>query len=227
MPALSFNLLKINERIRAAEQKYQRAKNSVQLVAVSKKQSIAKIKTAIAAGQTRFGENYLQEALAKMAVLRNAAIEWHFIGGIQTNKTRAIAENFTWAHSLSCHKIAARLNQQRPASLPPLNVCLQVNISAQISKQGVAVAALPALASAILELDRLKLRGLMTIPAYSDDFLAQRKTYAALADVQRTLVAQGVALDTLSMGMSHDVEAAIAEGSTIVRIGTAIFGARQ
>lgn len=227
MPVLSSNLFAINKRIRAAEKKYHRAENSVRLLAVSKKQSIEKIKAVIAAGQTYFGENYLQEALSKIKALQDSSLEWHFIGGIQVNKTRAIAENFAWAHGVARTKIAERLNQQRPNHLPPLNVCIQINISDEANKQGVCVSELSELASAITQLEHLKLRGLMAIPAYVDDFSAQRKIYHAVAEAQNTLVEQGFDLDTLSMGMSHDFEAAIAEGSTIVRIGTALFGERE
>lgn len=227
MPALSSNLFAINKRIRAAEEKYHRTENSVRLLAVSKKQSIEKIKAAIVAGQTCFGENYLQEALSKIKLLQDGSLEWHFIGGIQVNKTRAIAENFAWAHGIARTKIAERLNQQRPDHLPPLNVCIQVNISNEANKQGVSVSELSELAKAIAQLDRLKLRGLMAIPAYVDDFSAQRRIYHAVAEAQNALVDQGFDLDTLSMGMSHDFEAAIAEGSTIVRIGTALFGERE
>lgn len=227
MQDLSSNLLNINKRIRVAEEKYHRSKGSVRLLAVSKKQSIEKIKTAIAAGQTWFGENYLQEALSKIAALDDDTLEWHFIGGIQANKTRAIAENFAWIHGLCRYKIAQRLNQQRPNNLPPLNVCIQVNVSEEVNKQGIAILDLAELMRAIVGLDRLKLRGLMTIPAYTDDFSQQRRIYRVIADAQRALIGQGFQLDTLSMGMSHDFEAAIAQGSTIIRIGTAIFGERQ
>lgn len=227
MQALLSNLAAVNKKIRAAENKYHRADGSVRLLAVSKKQNIEKIKLAVEAGQTCFGESYLQEALSKINTLKNDSIEWHFIGGIQANKTRAIAENFAWAHGVSRYNIAERLHQQRPKHLPPLNVCIQINISEEPSKQGILVSELPELAGAIIQLDRLKLRGLMVIPAYTENFTEQRKIYRTVANIQRTLIAQGFELDTLSMGMSHDFEAAIAEGSTIVRIGTAIFGERQ
>lgn len=227
MQALLSNLAALNKRIRAAERKYHRADHSVQLLAVSKKQSIEKIKSVVEAGYTCFGENYLQEALPKISLLKNNSIEWHFIGGIQTNKTRAIAENFAWAHGISRYNVAERLHQQRPEHLPPLNVCIQININKEPKKQGILISELSELAGAIIKLDRLKLRGLMVIPAYTESFAEQRQIYRAVANAQHELVTQGFELDTLSMGMSHDFEAAIAEGSTIVRIGTAIFGERQ
>jgi len=227
MQALLSSLAAVNKQIRAAEKKYNRPEHSVRLLAVSKKQSIEKITSVVEAGQTCFGENYLQEALSKINRLKNNSIEWHFIGGIQGNKTRAIAENFAWVHGVSRYNIAERLNQQRPEHLPPLNVCIQMNISEESTKQGVLVSELSELAGAIIQLSRLTLRGLMVIPAYTENFAEQRQIYRAVANAQRTLVAQGFELDTLSMGMSHDFEAAIAEGSTIVRIGTAIFGERQ
>ncbi len=219
-------LATIRSRINAAEQAYSRTPGSVHLLAVSKTQPATAIRTAYAAGQRSFGENYLQEALEKKAELADLDLEWHFIGPIQSNKTKAIAEHFDWVHSVDRVRVLKRLSDQRPDELPPLNVCLQVNIDAEPTKSGVLAADLPALAQAAVELPRLRLRGLMTIPAPRSDPAAQRQPFAALRRLKDELCQQGFALDTLSMGMSDDLEAAIAEGSTLVRIGTAIFGAR-
>ncbi len=213
-----------------AEQRYGRPAGSVALLAVSKQQPATAIAEVAAAGQTRFGENYLQEALPKMAALaegEQAELEWHFIGPIQSNKTRLIAENFAWVHSVDRLKIAQRLSMQRPGELEPLNLCLQVNISGEASKSGVEPAELAELAMAVAALPRLRLRGLMAIPAPCDDFAEQRRACARLREWQEQLAGSGLLLDTLSMGMSDDLEAAIAEGATLVRIGTAIFGPRQ
>ncbi|MFG1488153.1 YggS family pyridoxal phosphate-dependent enzyme, partial [Oceanospirillum sp. HFRX-1_2] len=173
------------------------------------------------------GENYLQESLDKQQELADLDIIWHFIGPIQSNKTRAIAENFQWVHSVDRLKVARRLSEQRPAELPPLNICLQVNISAEASKSGITVDELPELAREVAALPNLTLRGLMAIPAPADTLDAQRKPLAALRQAMEAIKAEHPQLDTLSMGMSGDLEAAIAEGSTMVRIGTAIFGARD
>lgn len=222
------HLQEMQARIAAYETRYQRAPHSVQLLAVSKKQSIEKMREAYQAGQRLFGENYLQEALSKMDALADLSdIEWHFIGRLQRNKTRLIAEHFAWVHSVSSELIASRLNDQRPASLPPLNVCLEVNIDQEPSKAGVSIAELISLAEACLKLPRLHLRGLMTIPEATSNFDVQRDHFHQLTTAFQALQKAGIPLDTLSMGMSADVEAAIAEGSTIVRIGTAIFGARD
>jgi hypothetical protein len=199
---------------------------AVRLLAVSKTFGDIAVRALAVAGQRAFGENYLQEALEKQAALRDLPLEWHFIGPIQSNKTRAIAENFSWVHSLDRLKIAERLSAQRPAGWPPLQVCIEVNVSGEASKGGVAVADLPALAGAVSKLPGLQLRGLMAIPAPTPDVLAQRAAFRQVREHFDALRARGYALDTLSMGMSGDLEAAILEGATIVRIGTALFGER-
>ena len=216
----------VRDRIHAAEQRFQRPPGAVRLLAVSKTQPVTAVAAMAAAGQTGFGENYVQEALDKMTELAALALEWHFIGPIQANKTRPIAERFAWVHSVDRLKLAERLSAQRPASLPPLNVCLQVNIDREPTKHGLDPAEVSAIAAAVAVLPRLRLRGLMAIPAPVTDFAAQRPAFARLRTLQDQLTAAGLALDTLSMGMSDDLEAAIAEGSTLVRIGTALFGPR-
>ena len=207
-----------------------RTVDEVTLLAVSKLQSADAVRKAFAAGQRAFGENYVQEALDKMAALRDlrGQTEWHLIGPLQSNKTRAVAEAFDWVHSIERLKTAQRLAEQRPAWLPPLNICLQVNVSGEASKAGVAPADVLALAAAVRALDpaRIRLRGLMSIPEPLEGFEAQLRPHRWLKTLQEQLRAQGFALDTLSMGMSADMEAAVAEGSTLVRIGTAIFGLR-
>ena len=202
---------------------------SVTLLAVSKTFSATAVREAHAAGQLRFGENYVQEALTKMEQLGDlrSALEWHLIGPLQSNKTRVVAESFDWVHSVDRLKIAARLSEQRPAALPPLQVCIQVNISGETSKSGAAPAEVLALAKAVSQLPRLRLRGLMAVPEPAPDFETQRLPHRALAELFGQLCAQGLALDTLSMGMSADLEAAICEGATMVRVGTAIFGNRS
>ncbi len=197
------------------------------LLAVSKTFAAGMVREAYNAGQACFAESYVQEALDKIAALQDLDIEWHYIGPIQSNKTRAIAENFAWVHSVDRLKIAERLSEQRPAHLPPLQVCLQVNISREKTKSGVSPNEASGLAHAIAKLPGLKLRGLMAVPAPSDETAAQRRPFAQLRKLRDELNRQGLELDTLSMGMSHDFAAAIAEGATIVRIGTAIFGARN
>ncbi len=197
------------------------------LLAVSKTQPAERLRELYQLGQRDFGENYLQEALAKQAALADLRICWHFIGPIQSNKTKSIAEHFDWVHSVDRIKVARRLSEQRPETLPALNVCLQVDISGEASKSGVPPEALPELAEAVAELPRLRLRGLMCIPAPSDDFAEQRRAFAEMRHGFEALRARGHALDTLSMGMSGDLEAAIAEGATLVRIGTALFGPRN
>jgi pyridoxal phosphate enzyme (YggS family) len=221
------NLSQVQQQIRAAEQRYQRTPGSVNLLAVSKTHTLASIRAAAAAGQHCFGENYWQEAEAKIQALPSAALEWHFIGPIQANKTQGIAELFDWVHSVDRLKIARRLSDQRPADRPVLNICLQVNISAEPSKSGLLPTEVPAIAEAVAQLPRLRLRGLMAIPAPTTDFEQQRRPLRALHDLQQQLQRNGLELDTLSMGMSNDLEAAIAEGATWVRIGTAIFGSRH
>lgn len=193
-------------------------------MAVSKTRAAPDIREAVAAGIEHIGENYLQEALSKMAELQDLPLVWHFIGPIQSNKTRAIAEHFDWVHSVDRLKIAQRLSAQRPDQLPPLNICLQVNISGEASKSGVTLAELPELASAVAALPGLRLRGLMAIPAPASDSAARRVPLRALREAMAALE---LPLDTLSMGMSDDLDEAIAEGSTLVRIGTALFGARD
>jgi len=217
----------IQKCIAQYEQTYRRHPNSVNLLAVTKGQPLEKILQAYDAGQTRFGENYIQEALAKITALKDKPIEWHFIGAIQSNKTKQIAEHFAWVQSVANIKIAKRLNDQRPPHLPLLNICIEVNISNEESKSGVAVDALQPLLNYCLTLPRLKVRGLMTIPLATENFSEQRKAFHQLFSVWQALLRQGIFLDTLSMGMSGDFEAAIAEGSTMVRIGTAIFGPRS
>jgi len=213
-------------RIRAAEQRHHRPSGSVQLLAVSKTQPVAAIAALAAAGQTAFGENYAQEALDKIAALATLGLEWHFIGPLQANKTRAVAERFAWVHSVDRLKIAERLSVQRPIELPPLNICLQVNIDREPAKHGLDPGGVATVAQAVTDLPRLRLRGLMAIPAPVADFAAQRRPLARLRELQESLNSAGLALDTLSMGMSDDLEAAIAEGATWVRIGTALFGPR-
>lgn len=201
-------------------------KQQVKLVAVSKAQSADAVREAYQAGQTIFGENYLQEALDKQQLLTDLNIEWHFIGPIQSNKTQPISQNFDWVHSVDRLKIAQRLNDARPADLAPLQICLQVNVSNEDSKSGVAPADLAALASEIQKLPKLTLRGLMAIPAPSKDVSQQTAQFKQVRQCYDALLAQGFALDTLSIGMSDDYLPAIAQGATFVRIGSAIFGAR-
>ena len=213
-------------RIRAAEQRFQRPPGSVRLLAVGKTQPAAAIAALAAAGQRDFGENYFQEALDKMTELATLELEWHFIGPMQANKTRGIAEHFAWVHSVDRLKIAERLSAQRPDYLPPLNVCLQVNIDREPTKHGLDEAELAEVAHAVATLPRLRLRGLMAIPAPAAEFTAQRRPFAQLRKLRERLADAGLVLDTLSAGMSDDLEAAIAEGATLVRIGTALFGSR-
>jgi hypothetical protein len=228
MNSVADNIARVREHLRTAERRFDRSPGSVTLLAVSKGQSPNRIAAAAAAGQTRFGESYLQEALPKIAALSPLALEWHFIGPLQANKTSGIAGHFDWVHSVDRLAIARRLDAQRPAELPPLNVCLQVNSSREASKHGATAAELPELARAVATLSRLRLRGLMAIPAPAADFADQRRACAEirelLADLRRVT---GLELDTLSLGMSDDLEAAVAEGTTLVRVGTAIFGARD
>ncbi|MDE1911428.1 MAG: YggS family pyridoxal phosphate-dependent enzyme [Pseudomonas sp.] len=224
MSTIADNIGLVSERIRAAAEAAQRDAGSVHLLAVSKTKPAQAVREAYAAGMRDFGENYLQEALGKQAELTDLPLSWHFIGPIQSNKTRAIAENFAWVHSVDRLKIAQRLSEQRPSDLPPLNICIQVNVSGEASKSGCTPADLPALAEAISALPRLKLRGLMAIPEPTDDRAEQDAAFATVRDLQASL---DLGLDTLSMGMSHDLESAIAQGATWVRIGTALFGARD
>lgn len=223
---LAHNLAQVKTRVHEAALVCGRDPASITLLAVSKMQSPQAIREVAHAGQQNFGENYLQEALEKQIALANPTLIWHFIGPIQSNKTRAIAENFAWVHSVDRLKIAQRVSAQRPAHTSPLNVCIEVNISGEASKSGVAPQALAALAEQVAALPKLKLRGLMAIPAPAIDVQQQRQAFAQVRELFDGLNQQGLNLDTLSMGMSDDMEAAIAEGATIVRIGTAIFGAR-
>ncbi|MDC8785431.1 YggS family pyridoxal phosphate-dependent enzyme [Roseateles koreensis] len=233
MATITSNLQQQRARIAAATQAAGRPVESVTLLVVSKTFPADAVREAIAAGARRFGENYVQEGLEKIAALADhrAQIEWHLIGPLQSNKTRLVAENFDWVHSVDRLKTAQRLSEQRPPELPPLNICLQVNTSGEASKSGVAPADLPALAAAVAQLPRLRLRGLMGVPEPTADFETQRHAHRQLAELQHALqqAAPGphLALDTLSMGMSADLEAAIAEGATMVRVGSAIFGARR
>ncbi|TDG15679.1 YggS family pyridoxal phosphate-dependent enzyme [Seongchinamella unica] len=221
------NIAKLLQRVRLSAEKSQKAHRTPILLAVSKTRPAADIRAAHACGLNQFGESYLQEALDKIDQLADLPITWHFIGPIQSNKTRPIAEHFQWVHSVAREKIARRLSEQRPTGLPPLQVCLQVNISGEESKSGASVEALPALAALVDELPGLQLRGLMAIPAATDDEQEQRQAFARLRRVFEALQQDHPHMDTLSMGMSGDWEAAIAEGSTMIRIGTAIFGPRQ
>ncbi len=227
MTAILSNLQAVQRAIAAAAGAVGRSADSVRLLAVSKTFPADAVRTAWQGGQTAFGENYLQEALDKIGVLRALPLEWHFIGPIQSNKTRPIAENFAWVHSVERLKIAQRLSAQRPPQLPPLNLCLQVNVSGEPSKSGVAPDEVLALAQAVAQLPQVCLRGLMAIPAPAADEAAQRPPFAQMRAMLAELNRHGLQLDTLSMGMSHDFAAAIAEGATIVRIGTSVFGSRS
>lgn len=227
MTAILSNLQATREAIAQAAKAAQRDAAEVRLLAVSKTFPASAVRKAYRDGQAAFGENYLQEALEKIEELSDLPLEWHFIGPIQSNKTRAIAENFAWVHSVDRLKIAERLSAQRPPHLPPLNICLQVNVSGEDSKGGVAPEEVMRLAQEVARLPHLKLRGLMTIPAPATSEKAQRAPFAQMRALLVQLNIQGMALDTLSMGMSHDFPAAIQEGATIVRIGSAIFGTRD
>ena len=224
MSTIAGNIAQVEARIRAAALAVQRDVTSIHLLAVSKTKPAGALREAHAAGIRDFGENYLQEARAKQLELADLPLCWHFIGPIQSNKTRDIAEHFAWVHSVDRLKIAQRLSEQRPANLPPLNICIQVNVSGEASKSGCTPADLPALAAAISALPRLKLRGLMAIPEPTEDRAEQDAAFATVRTLQESL---NMGLDTLSMGMSHDLESAIAQGATWVRIGTALFGARD
>jgi pyridoxal phosphate enzyme (YggS family) len=225
MSTIAHNLQAVDAHIVAAANAAGRRRDEVQLLAVSKTFGAQAVREAVAAGQRAFGENYLQEALDKIAAV-GGALEWHFIGPIQSNKTRPIANHFNWVHTVERLKIAQRLSEQRDPALGPLNICLQVNISGEASKSGVAPGELAALARAVATLPNLFLRGLMAIPEPVEGFEQQRIALRALRTLYDGLRAQGFALDTLSMGMSADLDAAVAEGATIVRVGTAIFGSR-
>lgn len=227
MATIGFNMQAVRQRVADAARACGRDPAAVGLIAVSKTFGADAVAAAHACGQRVFGENYVQEAVDKIVALASLGLEWHFIGPIQSNKTRQIAENFAWVHSVDRAKIAERLSAARPDALAPLQVCIQINIGDENTKGGVAPADALALARAIAALPRLKLRGLMTIPPASDEPAQQRRYFAELRKLKEQLAMAGVALDTLSMGMSADLEAAIAEGATLVRVGTAIFGQRQ
>ena len=228
MATIPQNILQVRERMRAACEAYARSPGGVHLLAVSKTCPASAVRAAWEGGLADFGENYVQEALAKMNELADLRphLRWHLIGPLQSNKTREVAQAFDWVHSIDRLKLASRLSEQRPPHLAPLQVCLQVNISGEASKSGVAPGELPALARAVAALPRLALRGLMGVPAPAADFEGQRAPHRALRLLRDDLVREGLALDTLSMGMSADLEAAIAEGATWVRVGTALFGER-
>jgi PLP dependent protein len=217
----------VRARIARLAERHGRRPGEVRLLAVSKTHPAAAIRAAVAAGQREFGENQLQEALEKLDSLADLDLLWHFIGPVQSNKTRGIATRFHWLHSLDRERIARRLDEQRPDELPPLDVCIQVNVSGEPTKAGVSADGLPALAEAVAGLSRLRLRGLMTIPAPAADLETQRRPFRRLRDLRDELEGRGLRLDTLSMGMSDDLEAAIAEGATLVRVGTAVFGPRR
>lgn len=227
MIGVTENLRKIRDLLDRAASDAGRDPDRVQLLAVSKLQPLAKILEAADAGQRHFGENTVQEGLDKVTKLGRKGLTWHFIGHLQSNKTRAVAEHFDWVHTIDRLKIARRLSDQRPDELGPLDVCLQVNIDTEAAKSGVGPAELPELAAAISELPRLNLRGLMCLPAIREGFELQRLPFAALRKLREELEESGIPLDTLSMGMTGDFRAAVFEGATIVRIGTAIFGPRQ
>lgn len=227
MTTIAASLQAVHDRISRAARAAGRRAEDIALIAVSKTVAADRIAEAHRCGQRAFGENYVQEALAKIEALHALPLEWHYIGPIQSNKTRAIAEHFHWVHSIDRVKIAERLAAARPSDMPPLEVCIQLNVSGETTKGGVSPGDELALARAIAALPRLRLRGLMAIPEPTDDIALQRRRYAAVRAARDALTAAGYALDTLSMGMSDDLEAAIAEGATALRVGTAIFGTRR
>jgi pyridoxal phosphate enzyme (YggS family) len=227
MAPVKINLQGVKARISTAASQCGRDARDICLVAVSKTHPADTVRAAHAAGQRDFGENYVQEAVAKMDALADLDLVWHFIGPIQSNKTKPLAERFDWVHSVDREKVAARLAAQRPAGRPPLNVCVQVNVSGEASKSGCSPGEAKPLARAVAAMPGLRLRGLMAVPEPTDDAKVQYERFAQLARLRDELAAEGLPLDTLSMGMSDDLEAAIAAGSTMVRVGTAIFGPRQ
>ena len=227
MTSIAANLQAVRARIAAACLAAGRPVDAVQLLAVSKTWPTASVREALAAGQRAFGENYVQEGAAKVAEMPGAGLEWHFIGPLQSNKTRLVAENFAWTHSVERLKIAERLASQRPEGLAPLQVCIQVNVSGEASKSGCAPDEAVVLARAVAALPGLRLRGLMAIPEPTDDIALLRSRFALLRQLRDRINTDGLPLDTLSMGMSEDLEAAIMEGATMVRVGTAIFGQRD
>ena len=220
------NIIQVRTQIQQAAALYNRDPKLISLLAVSKKKPVEDIRLAYAAGQRDFGENFVQEAEQKRRVLTDLDIIWHFIGPVQSNKTRVLAEGFDWVHSVDRLKVAERLSAQRPATLPALNICIQVNVDREASKSGVMLEEVATLAESISTLPRIRLRGLMAIPAQYDDLESQRLPFARLRETLEDLQQRGLDCDTLSTGMSHDLQAAIAEGSTLVRLGTAIFGER-
>ncbi len=227
MNTITARLNQVRQRIDDAEKRYDRPPGSVSLLAISKTKPASAVLEALNAGQRCFGESYVQDALSKIEALAKHGIEWHFTGPIQSNKTRAIATHFSWVHSVDRLKIAQRLNDQRPADLKPLNICLQINMSHEKNKSGISPEALFPMAEALSLMPNIKLRGLMTIPEATKNRENQRKSFSQLRKLQQKLIKNGYSPDTLSMGMSGDLEAAIAEGATIVRIGTALFGSRD
>ncbi|MBS0881283.1 YggS family pyridoxal phosphate-dependent enzyme [Pantoea sp. JGM49] len=228
MTSIEHNLQQVRERIATAAARCGRAPEEITLLAVSKTKPASAVAEAIAAGQQAFGENYVQEGVEKVAELAaHPDLQWHFIGPLQSNKSRLVAENFAWCHTVDRERIAQRLNDQRPEALPPLNVLIQVNISDENSKSGIMLEAIPALAAQIAALPRLRLRGLMAIPAPESDYDRQFAVCQQMADAFNALKQDYPNVDTLSLGMSDDMDAAIAAGSTMVRIGTAVFGARD
>ncbi len=227
MATLKARLSQLHSRIRSIAHSCDRDPSDIMLLAVSKTRPVEDIREAVAAGQRAFGENYLQDALPKIHALQDLALEWHFIGRIQSNKTRDIAENFSWAHALDKFKHARRLNDQRPPDLPPLNACIQLNLTGEQSKGGIDAQELPGLLEKLRQLPHLSIRGLMTMPPASAGEALQHQVFGDLRKLLQKMNAQGHNLDTLSMGMSGDMQAAICEGATMVRIGTAIFGPRN
>jgi len=226
MQNIEKNLARINQQIEHAASDFDRETSKISLLAVGKRKPASDLRNAYNCGQRDFGENFLQEAQEKMRELADLDVVWHFIGPVQSNKTKVLAESFDWVHCVDRLKIAQRLSNQRPESMPPLNICIQVNIDLEASKSGVAPGEIFALAEAIRYLPQIRLRGLMAIPAQRTNFESQREPFAKLKQALHDLQQRGLECDTLSMGMSHDMRAAIAEGSTLVRIGTAIFGER-
>ena len=226
MTTISTNLQAVRARIAAAAKMAGRIPDDIGLLAVSKTFATERVREAAEAGQSAFGENYVQEGLAKIAALEGLGLEWHFIGPLQSNKTRPVAEHFTWVHGIERLKIAQRLSEARGTTQPPLQVCIQVNVSGEASKSGVSPDSTAELARAVATLPNLQLRGLMAIPEPTEDMALARRRFAMLRELRDALNKEGLALDTLSMGMSLDLEAAILEGGTIVRVGTAIFGER-
>ncbi|MFT3848940.1 MAG: YggS family pyridoxal phosphate-dependent enzyme [Propionivibrio sp.] len=227
MTTISANLQAVIARIDAAARRFGRNPDGISLLAVSKTWPASDVREAAQAGQGSFGENYVQEGVSKAEALASLGLDWHFIGPLQSNKTRTVAETFGWVHSVDRLKIAERLSEQRPDGLPALQVCIQVNVSGEQTKSGVSPDEIATLAQRVAELPRIRLRGLMAIPEPVDDFALQRAAFRRLREAFEQLNKEGLPLDTLSMGMSHDLEAAIAEGATMVRVGTAIFGERS